>query len=332
MNKTLFPIFALILAACAPQVTVTSEATSTAAPTLPPPTATIVPTPAISPEFLDLQTQVDGSGTTLTLGSDGVFEQQMPDGTYQDITGIHVNPITNQIEIMVNGAPVIIDRSQISFEGGVLKIEGYSYDSANSDFDQLVEYDAATWESMVADGTNMEALAKLPETMVVTIDEQEVTLTKGSFSTVKDNVVRYEDATKRVVQGYDVLTGEYKNALDAGIHDIPLNDGTYYEVLGFHTEEEALYYMAEVDGAWGTYKERKLDPNFESFVHIYYQLIGFSQFASVQYHTNQAGESFFVEKVDEAVGTGVQFNYLNRDNLLCKVYVGKRSRNYSPNH
>ena len=102
MNKTLFPIFALILAACAPQVTVTSEATSTAAPTLPPPTATIVPTPAISPEFLDLQTQVDGSGTTLTLGSDGVFEQQMPDGTYQDITGIHVNPITNQIEIMVN--------------------------------------------------------------------------------------------------------------------------------------------------------------------------------------------------------------------------------------
>ena len=64
MKKVLLFAFVLILTACsaqAPQVTVTFAQRVTV--TLPPPTATIIPTPTLHPEVLALQQQVAANGT-----------------------------------------------------------------------------------------------------------------------------------------------------------------------------------------------------------------------------------------------------------------------------
>ena len=106
MKKILLFAFVLILTACsaqAPQVTVTFAQRVTV--TLPPPTATIIPTPTLHPEFLALQQQVAANGTKYSLGSDGI----LMDETGEQVKGIEIDPATGEIMIMVNGAEVIID-------------------------------------------------------------------------------------------------------------------------------------------------------------------------------------------------------------------------------
>ncbi len=97
-------ILTSIISGCAPQVTVTPEATAT----LQPPTA--LPTPTLHPDFVALQDKMDASGERFTL---------MPDGTVQDgattIPGLQVGN-DGKIAITVDGEQVEIDPSIVNFD------------------------------------------------------------------------------------------------------------------------------------------------------------------------------------------------------------------------
>lgn len=70
MRKIFLAAFVLFLTACSsPQVTVTSQVTVT----LPPPTAAIIPTPTLHPQFVELQDKVAASGERFTLLPDGIM-------------------------------------------------------------------------------------------------------------------------------------------------------------------------------------------------------------------------------------------------------------------
>ena len=125
MKKVLLFAFVLILTACsaqAPQVTVTFAQRVTV--TLPPPTATIIPTPTLHPEVLALQQQVAANGTKYSLGSDGILK----DETGEQVKGIEINPATGEITIMVNDAEVTIEADKVSISDGGITIEGYAFD------------------------------------------------------------------------------------------------------------------------------------------------------------------------------------------------------------
>lgn len=87
MKKINFLFILLILSACIPQVTVTSEVTVT----LPSPTAIIIPTSTLHPQFIELQKQIAASGETFILISNGKIEFQSPSGVVH-VDGIAINP------------------------------------------------------------------------------------------------------------------------------------------------------------------------------------------------------------------------------------------------
>lgn len=151
MKKYLFA-FILILAACSAQpiqATVTRFATMTA--TLPPPTATILPTPTLNPQFLAIQTQVAASENYTVMGN-GNVEGKLPDGTIGVIPGIKLNPDGTSYTITVNGAPVVIEADKVSITDDGISIEGYSHGSANGEFDEIVKSDAQLWAEQSGGG------------------------------------------------------------------------------------------------------------------------------------------------------------------------------------
>jgi hypothetical protein len=102
----LLAIFVL-LAACAPQVTVTSEVTAS----LPPPTETLVPTPTGHPQFLEWQESIAALSERFAL---------MPDGSIQDngvpIPGVRVSPDGVMTLTLADGTEMTLDSSDVSFD------------------------------------------------------------------------------------------------------------------------------------------------------------------------------------------------------------------------
>jgi hypothetical protein len=130
MKKILFPILALILVACAtPQVTSTLEATVT----IPPPTATIIPTPTLNPQFAILQEQIANSGNRFAL---------LPNGTIQETTSEGVNIVqglsvdkNGTITLQVADTLVILLPADVTFdEAKGIKIKGYSYNQQTGEW------------------------------------------------------------------------------------------------------------------------------------------------------------------------------------------------------
>ena len=123
MKKILFPILALILVACATsQVTTTSEVIAS----LPPPTATIIPTPTLNPQFVILQEQIANSGNRFALLPDGTIQETTSEGI-KIIPGILVDN-EGQIRLLVNGEEVVLSLADVTFDNiDGIKIEGYSY-------------------------------------------------------------------------------------------------------------------------------------------------------------------------------------------------------------
>jgi hypothetical protein len=143
MKKNLFSILALILVACAsPQVTVTSDVTVT----LPPPTATIIPTPTLHPQFVTLQEQIAVSGERFTLNSDGTVQ----DGG-SVVSGLKVD-VNGQIKLMVDGQEVEIAATDLVFddENGVI-VNGYVRDESGKDWMLAVELTPAGQALTTAD-------------------------------------------------------------------------------------------------------------------------------------------------------------------------------------
>lgn len=149
----------VILTACSsqPQVTVTSFAEVTV--TLLPPTATVIPTPELNPEFLALQEQVAGDTQSYTIMGNGNIEGKLPDGTIGVINGITLNPDGASYTIMVNGADVTIDVDKVSITDNGISIEGYSYDAASGNAVEIVSYTP----DQITEMTSTEILGAAPE-------------------------------------------------------------------------------------------------------------------------------------------------------------------------
>jgi hypothetical protein len=114
MNKIVLFIFALILVACSPQVTVTSQATVTLAPS----TQTPIPTPTLHPQFIEAQNLISDLSEALTLLPNGQIEEN---GVV--IPNLQVNQ-NGEITILVEGESLVVDSADITFEDG-LSINGY---------------------------------------------------------------------------------------------------------------------------------------------------------------------------------------------------------------
>jgi hypothetical protein len=118
----LFAIFVL-LAACAPQVTVTSEVTVTSTP---PPTPTPVPTPTFHPAFIDLQTQIASTGERFTLGADGSLWDGQPQAT---IDGVRVSSDGVMSLTLADGTSVMLESGQVNFDDEKgFGVDGYELD------------------------------------------------------------------------------------------------------------------------------------------------------------------------------------------------------------
>ncbi len=126
MNKILLPLLALILVACAsPQVAVTSKVTVTS----PPPTAAIIPTPTLHPQFVELQSQIAAAGERFSLKTDGTVEDKTASGV-TSVPGLFVDK-NGAIILQGQSSQVTISPEDVSFDDkkGV-NVAGYTLDEA----------------------------------------------------------------------------------------------------------------------------------------------------------------------------------------------------------
>lgn len=184
----------VILTACSsqPQVTVTRFAEVIV--TLPPPTATVIPTPELNPEFLALQEQVAGDTQNYTIMRNGQIEGKLSDGTIGVLPNIHLNEDGTSYTIIVNGAPVVIDADKVSITDDGISIEGYSHDSANGEFDEIVTYTLDQIKQM----SNTEIIGVAPE----------VEGLEKFISPAGKHIVLYRNDEKKYTQAYNMLTKE----------------------------------------------------------------------------------------------------------------------------
>ncbi|MHB8779110.1 MAG: hypothetical protein ACYC6R_15330, partial [Anaerolineales bacterium] len=119
-------LFLLILSAsCAsPQVTVTSAKRVTV--TSPPLAATIIPTPTLHPQFIELQSQIAASGETFTLRSDGTIEQMTSEGAVT-VPGLAVDK-NGVMTLSVGDDLVILDPADVTWSEENIFIKGYTQD------------------------------------------------------------------------------------------------------------------------------------------------------------------------------------------------------------
>lgn len=203
MKKSIFILLVIIsifVAACAPQLTVTPQATVTLTP---PPAATVIPTPTLHPQFIALQDQIAASGERFTLNSDGTVQ----DGA-TTIPGLHFAP-DGKVTITVDGEPVEIDPSIMKFddENG-LSIEGFN--DADGDGD---------WEEAISEA--MQETNKLIETygLADEVAEGKITVTEeGGVVTVIDNEtgkVMMQSSEDGLLQGIEFATKIAANSCES---------------------------------------------------------------------------------------------------------------------
>lgn len=118
MKKINFLFILLILSACTPQVTITSEiVTSTSFPT-----ETPIPTPTLHPEFIAWQEIISAAGGRYTL---------TPDGSIQE-NGVAINDLqvdaNGIMTLTVNDDKITLSPSEVTFGKDSIKIKGYELD------------------------------------------------------------------------------------------------------------------------------------------------------------------------------------------------------------
>lgn len=128
MNKFLLLILAFILFACAsPQVTVTSAPTECCAKmtvTSPPPTATLIPTPTLHPQFIAVQEQVASTGERFTLKADGTVEDKTAGGV-TSVPGLKLDK-NGVWRLSVGGEQIELKPADVSFDNDKgVAVNGY---------------------------------------------------------------------------------------------------------------------------------------------------------------------------------------------------------------
>ncbi len=121
LKTALLILCIVVVNACSPQVTVTSEVTVTSTP---PPTETPIPTPTLHPQVIELQATLASSGERYTLDTSTGY---IYDGA-ETVPGLTVAP-DGTMTLTVNGETVTLDPADVNFddENGI-SIEGYDWD------------------------------------------------------------------------------------------------------------------------------------------------------------------------------------------------------------
>ncbi len=329
-----------ILTACSsqPQATVTSAKRVTV--TLLPPTATVIPTPELNPEFLALQEQVAGDTQNYSIMGNGDIEGKLPDGTIGVINGITLNPDGTSYTITVNGAEITIDADKVTItdQKGV-QIEGYENLDGDENYEKVVKFDASVWDSM-----DQPARDSVKDALPVTISfadavtNETVELMRGGFSTVKDNLVKFYDGGL-LVQVYDFENGKYMTPEQAGIIEFLLTDNTTWEIpyFGKDQAQEAVNFMAN-DGAMGAYVDFGKSTEISTYALTRFnKLINFNrQFyggGTVQYDGDPKGGAAFAVSIADYGAQNTFLTYMTPDfkfntimlNVSAKAAAGMMS-------
>ena len=114
----------LLLSACTPHVTVTSEVTVTSTPL---PSETPIPTPTLHPDFVALQEQIAATGKRFTLnGVNGlIYDGETP------ISGLNIAP-DGTVTLTVDGEEMVLEKGTYTFddENG-FTVDGYELNADN---------------------------------------------------------------------------------------------------------------------------------------------------------------------------------------------------------
>lgn len=230
-------LLSFLLNACSsqPAVPVDLLPTATASQT-PPPTATVIPSPTISPEVIAMQEQIAGDTKNFTLNTEGKLE-------YKGVTynGLTYGEDKNWHLTLADGTEVTLTPDEVSMsdENG-FSPDGYRYDEEKGVFDV-----AYTIEQLAKMKPN-EIAALAPDTSVEGY-------TNGGISTMKGkmNLVKYYDAKGELASVYDLTTGLFETPEQAGIIELDLTDGNKREMLAFYDEQELVDYLS-ANSQWQT--------------------------------------------------------------------------------
>ena len=130
-----------------------------------------------------------------------------------------------------------------------------------------VKFDSATRSAMDEVARQAE-YDKLPAT--ITFEGMEYT--KGGFSTVKDNLVKFYGPDGKLM-AHDFFTGENMTDEQAGIIEFDLTDGTKWGVEAFATGQEAIDYAYYVDGARTAQRETIALPGVYAYFDSYIEKV-----------------------------------------------------------
>lgn len=201
----------------------------------------------------------------------------------------------------------------------------YASDVENLDLPSVVKFDVSVWVTMDQPARD-EALLKLPE---ISPDGY----MKGGFSEVKDSLVKFYDGGL-LVQVYDFKNGKYMTPEQAGIIEFNMVDNQKVEMLRFATGQEAVDYLAFVEGAsMSTQEQAQYYKDYPEVLKEYKAKHGTNgsnyppelnrQFISgfeVSFEQGKFGQSGFGVFL-ESVNGGSKIGTLDQDGNIIDVYV-----------
>ena len=190
-----------------------------------------------------------------------------------------------------------------------------------------------TWAGMDQTARD-EALAKLSE---ISPDGY----MRGGFSEVKDSLVKFYDG-KLLVQVYDFKNGKYMTPEQAGIIEFNLVDNQKAEMLRFATGQDAIDYLAFVEGAsMSTQEQAQYYKDYPDVLKEYKakhgtngsnyppelnrQFISGFEVSFEQGKFGQSGFGVFLTSINGGSGIGT----LDQDGNIIDVYVDQAANQVS---
>jgi hypothetical protein len=215
----------------------------------------------------------------------------------------------------------------------------YASDVENLDLPSVVKFDVSVWDAM-----DQPARDSVKDALPVSINyldavtNETVELTRGGFSTVKDNLVKFYDGGL-LVQVYDFENGKYMTPEQAGIIEFLLTDSTTWEIpyFGKDQAQEAVNFMAN-DGAMGAYADFGKSTEISTYALTRFnKLVNFNrQFkggGTVQYDGDPKGGAAFAVSIADYGAQNTFLTYMTPDfkfntimlNVSAKAAAGMMS-------
>ncbi|MBI5824973.1 MAG: hypothetical protein HZB18_13165 [Chloroflexi bacterium] len=169
--------------------------------------------------------------------------------------------------------------------------------------------------------------------------------TKSNVSENKNNIIVYRDADGTAQMTFDLTTAKELTLPEAGIVEIPLTTGEYFEVLGFSkyatnefgntvniSGQEAINHAAITGNATGTTMDMDKNPNMKIFYEKYkYNIPGWTTYRG-------GGKSVYYDKEGKRFAFSIYINsykdsaiitFMDKNNNFHIYYVDEDPRNLS---